>query len=82
MTPVLLPKLTFKCRHDPGLPLGPYSTYTVPLGDVIPLICKHLCTDDAQIYNTSPDFFPVPQFQKLYASSLNPLVNITVWRRF
>lgn len=30
ITPVPLPKFTFKCQHDPGLPLGIYSTFTSP----------------------------------------------------
>lgn len=36
MTPVPLPKLTFHCWHDPGLPSWPYFKSTVSLGDLIP----------------------------------------------
>ena len=73
MTPVPLPKLTFKYWHDPILE---DSIMMVFLGDPNPLICKHLYSDDTQVYNTRLDML---QAQKSVSSPI-PLVDTIVYK--
>lgn len=67
----------------PRAPFGNLFYLYFPLDDLIPLICKHLYAGDAQIYNTSPDFFPVLMVKKnlcfiIYPSCQHQCVEETI----